>query len=323
MRYHWKRRALSSAISAAAFLASTAIAAADPPATLPPDAMAPAGDASPRAAVDPNQLVLKAAHRAVFGASLRCRVQQKTTMFDQQMIGIGQYAHRGAGEGAVKLAMRFSSGRGQASYVQVSDGRVLWSIADDGLPPKRVYLDKVRQALGPLAPKDASGRVTLYLAIGGQAELFRSLYGRYRWFKIYAAELEGEPVWQLVGTLRSSPPEPSAAAIFDGQLYNAAPSPSLPSDVRLTMLRGGQRDLVPLRVEYFGRRIDESGQLEGFRSVSTLEYSDISVGMHIDDAEFAFSDESASSDDETALYLPPAPPPAITAAAGSTAPTAR
>ena len=104
-------------------------------------------------------------------------------MFGQQMIGIGQYSHGGGGDGAVKTVMRFSGGKGQSTFVQVSDGRLLWSIASDGTPPKRVYLDRVRQSLGGTARTPQSGgSVSLYLAIGGQAELFRTLYHRYRWY---------------------------------------------------------------------------------------------------------------------------------------------
>ena len=47
-------------------------------------------------------------------------------------------------------------------------------------PPRRVNLDSVRQALGN-AIHHASERpdVNFYLAVGGHAELLRSLYHRY------------------------------------------------------------------------------------------------------------------------------------------------
>ena len=308
MRYDWKcdRRELLRA--AAVAVCGVALG--------PQAALAAGGtDRSPPSAVDPNALVLQAVTRAVWGPTLRCRVQQETNMFGQQMIGIGQYAHGGGGDGAVKTVMRFTGGKGQSTFVQVSDGRLLWSIASDGTPPKRVYLDRVRQSLGGIARTPQSGgSVSLYLAIGGQAELFRTLYHRYRWYKIYAAEIAGEPVWQLVGTLRTNPPDPHAVAPVDLRALNPQPHPSVPTDVRLTMFRGGQRDLAPLRLEYFARTLDDRGQLTKFEPVSKIEYSDVTAGVHIDESEFVFDGEAVNNDDETGEYMPPPPPAAVAAA---------
>ncbi len=263
------------------------------------------GSASESARIDPNQLVLQALQRAVWGKSLTCRVQQKTNLFDDQMIGLGQYLHVGEGNGQVKLVMRFSTGKSQSTFIQVSDGRLLWSKTNDGTPPKRVYLDRVRSSLGSAVRNaDSSANASIYLAIGGQAELLRGLYHRYRWFKIFSAELEGQNVWQLVGTLRTSMPEPNAMTLIDTRMVTSEPNPLVPSDVRLTLVRGTAADLVPLRLEYFRRELDERGQLAKFVRVSDIEYSDIQVGTHIDDNEFAFEDEAANIEDQTSEYMP-------------------
>ncbi len=280
-------------------------AAVDKAAAQPPLADAAAAEATASGSTDPNTLVLEAVRRAVWGPSLTCRIQQETKAFDQTMTGIGQYSHVGGGNGQVKVVMRYSSGKSQSTFVQLSDGVLLWSISNDGTPPKRVYLGSIRRAIGSVdRTPESSASTSLYLAIGGQAELLRTLYHRYRWFKIYAAEIEGQPVWCLVGTLRGSIPEPNSQTLVDGRMFNFQPSEAIPSDARITMFRGGPRNLVPIKVEYFKRVLDSHGQLAQYKPVSTIEYSDIQVGIHIDESEFAFDDEAANVEDETSEYMP-------------------
>ena len=273
-------------------------------------------EATRTASVDPNQLVLQAVRRAVWGPSMSCRIEQTTNLFGQQMIGLGHCSQAGEGSGQVKMVMRSSSGKSQSTFLQVSDGRLLWSITTDGSPPRRVYLDRVRQSIGSTASSPQSPLTTsLYLAIGGQAELLRTLYHRYRYIKIFAAQVNGEPVWQLVGTLRTGPLELRAHTLNDDLICTVEPNEFVPTDVRITLVRGTQRDLIPLKIEYFKRTLNKQGELASFEPLSTVIYSEIQVGSHIDETEFAFDDQTAEIEDETADYLPlvplasaPAPP---------------
>jgi hypothetical protein len=274
--------------------------------------------------VDPNNLLLDAVKRAVWGPPLSCEVKQQTNMFGQQQIGIGHYRHSGGGEGQLEFGMRFATGRSQLYYEQLSDGRLLWSWANDGQPPRRVYLDRVRQSLGTLPRNPQESPVTsLYLAIGGQAGLLRSLYHRYRWYRIFAGHNGDQPCWEIIGTLRQRVPELTAIAPFDLRPVSEPVHELVPTDARIKLGRyvqgepGGEFNLVPLQVEYFRPELDEKGKFKTWLRVSKIEYTDIHIDGHFDVSNFTFQDHAANPIDETAEYLMPTPvaaaPPPTTA----------
>lgn len=271
--------------------------------------------------IDPNQLLLDSVKRVVWGPSLSCEVKQETNMFNQKQIGIGRYSHSGKGEGQLELGIRFSTSRSQLYYEQISDGRILWSWANDGLPPRRVYLDRVRDSLGTLPHNPQDDAVTsLYLAIGGQAGLLRSLYHRYRWYQIFAGFIDDQPCWEIMGTLRqqSSPPAPMAHAPYDLRPLSAPVNELVPTDARIRLVRGGELNLIPLQVKYFRRELDEKGEFKRHFPVCTIEYTDIHINGHFDSSAFAFQDHAANPTDETAEYLNPLP-----VAAAAPTPTTR
>ncbi len=271
-------------------------------------AIAQTTSSAPSPQADPNLLVLQAVQRAVWGPSLSCQVQQQTDLYDQQQIGIGSYSHSGGGEGQLEFGVRYSTGRSQMYFEQLSDGRMVWTRANDGYPPRRVYLDRVRQSLGSIGRNpQASPVASLYLAVGGQAGLLRSLYHRYRWYKIYAGEADGLPVWEMIGTLRQTPPSIAGHAAVDLRLAEASTSGLLPTDARIRLGRGGELDLVPLRIEYFRSVLNESGELQDRVLVSKIEYSDIQVGTRFDDSKFRFQDYADNPIDETPEYMPVTP----------------
>jgi hypothetical protein len=273
-----------------------------------------ASPTTPQTQIDPNQLLLQAIHKAVWGPTISCLVQQETYLFEQKQIGIGQYAHSGAGEGQLKLVVRFSTSRSQSTFYQISDGRLVWSFANDGHPPKRVYLDRVRQSLGGLSrdPQNSINK-TLYFAIGGQAGLMRGLYHRYRWYKLYT--FQNDPnVWEMVGTLRQTPASPAAQSPFDQFQADGEGSDLLPTDARIRLGRGGDNDLILQRVEYVRRVLDDRGEFKGYTTVSKIDYSDIKIGSHLEDDAFEFEDHAANPEDETSLYMPITPVAEATAA---------
>ena len=102
--------------------------------------------------IDPNQLVLQAVHRAIWGPSLSCRIRQHSTFGEQRLEAEGQYWQTGQGTGQLKMILELKADKYsvKSKWMQVSDGRLLWTSISDGEPPRRVYLDRVRQSLGSM-----------------------------------------------------------------------------------------------------------------------------------------------------------------------------
>jgi len=261
--------------------------------------------------IDPNQLVLQAVHRAVWGPSFSCRIRQHSVASVHQVEAEGQYWQMGQGTGQLKMMLALKPDKLTAitNWLQVSDGRLLWTSIGGGEPPRRVYLDRVRQALGSIVrDPNQHPEAALYLAIGGHAEMLRCLYFRYRWFKVFAGTDEhGRDVWQLVGTLRTEMPRPSSQTRVDSLLVVPSPAPEVPTDVRLTLGRDEKTLLFPYKIDYYLREKSEGG-LPGKRvKVSTIERDEVvsPISVSSDFFHFQVPDEAEQIDDETTDYMPP------------------
>ena len=261
------------------------------------------------ASIDPNQLVLQAVHRAVWGPSFSCRIRQRSISNEHQLDAQGEYWQTGQGTGQIKMQLDLKTDKGVISnWLQVSDGRLLWTSIGDGEPPRRVYLDRIRQSLGSMIrdPKEHP-EAALYLAIGGQAEALRCLYFRYRWFKVFAGiDEHGRDVWQLVGTLRTEMPQPNSATKNDGWLVVPSPPPEVPTDVRLTLGRDEKLLLFPLKIDYYRREKSEGGLPGKLLLVSTIERDEVESPITVarDFFHFQVPDEADQIVDETSDYLP-------------------
>lgn len=263
-----------------------------------------------QASIDPNQLVLQAVHRAVWGPSFSCRIRQHSIASTHQLQAEGQYWQTGQGTGQLKMMLALKSDKSTAivNWLQVSDGRLLWTSIGGGEPPRRVYLDRVRQSLGSMI-RDPSKHpeAALYMAIGGQAEMLRCLYFRYRWNKIVAGtDDHGRDAWQLFGVLRSEMPRPSSVTHVDNFLVMPSPAPEVPTEVRLTLGREEKFLLFPYKIDYYLREKSEGG-LPGKRvQVSTIERDEVvsPISVSPDFFHFQVPDEADQIDDETTDYLP-------------------
>jgi hypothetical protein len=277
-----------------------------------PRGMLAQGD-SPAAAqqvsIDPNQLVLQAVHRAVWGPSFSCRVRQRSADNLHQVEAEGHYWQLGQGTGQLKmsLALRPKGSEAITNWLQVSDGRLLWTNMD-GEPPRRVYLDRVRQALGSLVRDPGQHpEAALYMAIGGHAEMMRSLYVRYRWNRIVAGTDEhGRDAWQLLGVLRTEAPRPHSITKVDNHLIVATPAPEIPLEVRLTLGRDEKSLFFPYRIDYYRRERTEGGGPGKRILVSTIERDEFvsPISVPPDFFHFQVPDEADQIDDETTDYMP-------------------
>ena len=291
------------------------------PATTPSSPSISQGLAAPNASsagssvvtIDPNQLVLNAIHYAVWNAQpFACKVHQKSLAYDQLVIVSGEYKASGAGTGQFRYTARVSSGETTLDTIQVSDGRLMHTQIGVDEPPTRVIIDQVRQSLGnAIHYADERPEVSMYLAIGGHAELLRNLYHRYIWYAAKAGTIDGVDVWQLVGRLRNEPPKFAGNAPVDQGNIAAIPAGSnVPSEVRLTLGRSAVLPYFPYCVEYFTRVPGEDGKTLVAKAVSKLVYSEpTATAVSEKDFVYRVPENVVKIDTATALYLPSTPFP--------------
>ena len=149
----------------------------------------------------------------------------------------------------------------------------------------------------------------MHLAIGGQPELLRNLYHRYRWYKAVAGKLGGVEVWQLVGKIRTEPPKLMGSSPLDQQAVTPIPANSqLPEIVRLTLGRSASMAYFPYMVEYFQRTATPDDPPDTLEPVSKLVHTDATTSVALSEKDFVFKvqDNVERIDDETKLYMPPA-----------------
>jgi hypothetical protein len=256
---------------------------------------------------DPNQLVLSALHRAVWGPPIACKVHQKSQAYQQLVVVSGEYKAAGTGTGQFRYTARVSSGDTTMDTVQVSDGRLMYTQIGEDEPPKRVIIDQVRQALGnAIFYADDRPEISIYLAIGGQAELLRNLYHRYNWYAAKAGKINGVDVWQLVGRLRTEPPRIFGTSLLDQEnLRQPPPDAIVPSEVRLTLGRSASMPYFPYCIEYFHRVIGTDGKTMVPETVSKIVYSDpIATTVSEKDFTYRVQDSVGKIDAATAQYIP-------------------
>jgi hypothetical protein len=280
---------------------------AQSPTTLTNDPMpgASAGKTATPSSIDPNALVLQALGQSVWGPSFTCQIRQRTKLYDNEMVGVGQYWHAGEGTGKLETYVRYAVADSFSNLIQVSDGRLMWTSTRANEPLRKVHLDRVRQAFPNMGRGSNRPDVALYLAIGGQPETLRLLYLRYRWYKAYAGTYRKVPVWQLIGTLRTQPPSITTAAPIDGYALRTDPPKGIPTDVRLTLGREGEFSSFPFQIEYFVQKPDENNQ-EHLVPFSTVEYYDYVTNIDTSKLfRYEVQKDVDQIEDETALYLPP------------------
>lgn len=172
--------------------------------------------------------------QSVWGDPVHCKVRQSITIFGKQMSGIGIYVRSGQGRGQLRYSLRFSAHDQLNTLTQICDGSRLLTIEDVGEHKKQTEID-----LGAIRPRLTLTREadlhnplnSLYLAIGGQAEVFRELCQRYQWHSVRESQLEGVPVWIIKGNLATEPPLIRGLAAVDQAMLTASPTGLIPSEV--------------------------------------------------------------------------------------------
>ncbi len=254
-------------------------------------------------------LMLNALRQAVWGPSVTCKIRQRTSLLDKQLVSIGTYAHAGQGSGQLKMHVRLATDERINTLIQVSDGRVMyWAehVGDDS-KRSRVDLYRIREYLGPITTASLEDPViAMYLAVGGQAEVLRKLVQQYTWTHIQAGRLDEIDVWWLSGELAAEPPPVRALAEVDQLLYAPSKSGLLPTKVRIALGKGDPFPLWLYQVEQ-AREESLTGIQSGTRLSMLLEFTEPKIVKELPPEMFQSIASNDTIIEETRRYLPPAP----------------
>ncbi len=268
------------------------------------------GGAAGGESLDPEAVVRRAIWQAVWGEPIASRVRQKISMFGKELVGVGSYCHAGKGTSKLKWQMRFASAEAVTNYLQISDGRLLWTSqqVDERIEVNRVDLDPIRERIGAVRESDLSNPLlAMELAVGGQAELLRSLYHRYDWESAVPAKLDQQPVWLLTGEIRQQPPIPAARAPIDQAMQSASQTGLLPERVRLALGRTEQFPFFLHRIEYFKKKEADGNTF--WDPITVIEFFEVSAPEALEPELFQYEvrDTVEAIQDDTSKYLPASP----------------
>jgi len=265
--------------------------------------------ATPSAQETATLLLHNALRQAVWGPSVTCKIRQRQTLLDKQLISIGTYAHAGQGSGQLKMHVRLAADERINTLVQVSDGRVLYSTLHIGGVSNRSRVDlyRIREYLGPITTASLEDPViAMYLAVGGQAELLRKLVQQYKWTHVQTGRLEDVDVWWLSGELATEPPAVRALSEIDQLLFSHNNSGLLPTKVRIALGKGEPFPLWLYQVEY-AREESLAGIKSATRLSVLMEFTEPKIIKELPPETFQSLASNDTIIEETRRYLPPAP----------------
>lgn len=265
--------------------------------------------ATPSAQETATLLLHNALRQAVWGPAVTCKIRQRQTLLDKQLVTIGTYAHAGQGSGQLKMHVRLAADERINTLVQVSDGRVLYSTLNIGGVSNRSRVDlyRIREYLGPITTASLEDPViAMYLAVGGQAELLRKLVQQYRWTHVQTGRMDEIEVWWLTGELASEPPAIRALSEMDQMLFAANNSGLLPTKVRIALGKGDPFPLWLYQVEQ-AREESLAGIKSGTRLSMLMEFTEPKIVKELPPETFQSLASNDTIIEETRRYLPPVP----------------
>ncbi len=287
------------------------VASAQPPAPLAPveRALPPPIPLTVAPQETASLLIHNALRQAVWGPAVTCKIRQRISLLDKQLVGVGKYAHAGRGSGKLKMHVRLVAGDQINTLVQVSDGTLVNSSQHIGdfAQRSRIDLNRIREYLGPITTASLEDPViAMYLAVGGQAELLRKLAQQYRWTHVQSGKLGELDVWWLSGELASEPPTIRAYAQIDQLLYAPNDSGLLPTKARIALGRGEPFPLWLYQIEQ-AREDSLMGIKSQTRLSMLLEFTEPAIVEQLPDELFQSQSSNETIVEETQRYLPPAP----------------
>jgi hypothetical protein len=218
---------------------------------------------------------IRHAAQALFGqSSLQASIRFHVRLFDQALLGSGQYLQSGQGEDfRSRLELRMPTAARPSSLLEIHSGDDLWIYEELAEAPNLRRLD-LRRLSSPARKLGTTTNWNPFVMLGGlpglltgldQSFVFREI-GTRRYKTTSVLELEGKLILPDSGD-KNSPP-------LDGTLEQ------VPNRVTIYV---GQSDLFPYFLEY-----THQTPAGGSQTILTAEFFDVQFGVSIDPSHFEF-----------------------------------
>lgn len=281
--------------------------------------LAVAEDSAPD--VPGNALVNAAVDSLIQQPALEAKIRQRATIYGQLLAGAGLYVQtRDANQLLVRFEFKLQVGDKNLSVLQINDGSTLWIRRDVDQMQSQTYVDlrRLREAATSTATLNpgSSGLGGHTLAIGGLAQLLRSLSEHFQFGPATTAEISGIPMWEVTGEWKNEQIElllpEQKDRIKAGQLADVTQLPTqLPTTVKLTLGRDRNFPLFPYRIEY--GRLQPPSAVSGaaigkpqtaiIRPLVTMELYEVRRRNDLTPDLFKYSPGDQKVEDQTESFL--------------------
>jgi len=244
--------------------------------------------------------------------AVSAKIRQKVDSFGKQLTGFGSYREQRFGANRlVRLELKLDLGGQTSSYLQVCDGRYLWThrkLLDDG-KLSRLDVARAKEGLDQAERAGGSGRPDILPGLGGLPKLLRGLHRSFLFTSAEAGHLgkEERPVWRLVGSwtedrLVELLPR-QKKAIRSGEPANLSKLPRHVPDQVVLML--GQADGFPYLIEYRRRMPTEETRPDDSpsRAMVTMELFDAVLDVPVEANHFTYNPGKLKFNDRTDKFL--------------------
>ena len=221
--------------------------------------------------------------------SVRTKLRHRVNLFDHQLFGSGIYLQQ---QQRFRMEMGVEIASGTKNFVQIGDGRFIWSYQQDKQQPTLSYVDLWRVKDELLAEEmqhvDASTRA---LALsGGLPRLLRALQTYFEITAIGEAKIGDVAIWRIHGRQRPAG-APDQVNLLDGifPVQESEAGTVLESAIDL-----GKEDLFPYRIDLSRR--DMNSPQKPAQSVAVLEFSEVVFNGLVEATQFIRPPEFPETD---------------------------
>jgi len=240
--------------------------------------------------------------------SLEARVRQRVRLFDQDLIGSGDYLQHGQGSetlARLELTLQLGDNTSQALYIRGQQYLLTHHVVLGKARTARVDLDdRVARAAREAGQGGVLTAPQDWLCVGGISELLASVQHNFNMEPPQKIQLDSIPAWTLRGKWKATVINnllPDQAHLFETnspQALTQLPE-QIPHEVRLTLSRDPKLPLFPHRIEYlrYQRGGQDRVQLHPIITIEFFEVGRTAVNLNM------FTTDLDNFEDHTDLYI--------------------
>lgn len=221
--------------------------------------------------------------------SVRTKLRHRVNLFDHQLFGSGIYLQQ---QQRFRMEMGVEIASGTKNFVQIGDGRFIWSYQQDKQQPTLSYIDlwRVKDELLAEEMQHVDAPTRALALSGGLPRLLRALQTYFEITAIGEAKIGDVAIWRIHGRQRP-PGAPDQVNLLDGifPVQESETGTVLESAIDL-----GKEDLFPYRIDLSRR--DTNSPQKPAQSVAVLEFSEVVFDGPVDATRFIRPPELPETD---------------------------